>query len=116
MNRWSTSFLVGLTVAIAPTIAHPATAQTDAPKVTSSAVYQCDDGKGFTAQFRDDNSVRATFGSRVFVLPSVETASGARYSDGSVTISTKGKEAFVDVGENALFRNCVVTGSVQGLW
>lgn len=100
-------------------IALPTLAQEPKTVVTSSAVYACDEGKGFKAVYLktgEARSVRATFGSKVFVLPSVETGSGAKYSDGSVTINTKGDEAFVEVGDKKLFTNCVAVGSVPGLW
>ncbi|NJP11604.1 MAG: lysozyme inhibitor [Leptolyngbyaceae cyanobacterium RU_5_1] len=85
-------------------------------KVTSQVQYECDEGKGFLAEYLDDKSVRTTFGSKELTLPQVESASGARYSDGTVTLNTKGNEAFVEVGDKTVFNNCVATGSVQGLW
>lgn len=91
-------------------------AQAPAPKVINSVVYECDQGKGFSAEFLDDKTVRATFGSKVFVLPQEPAASGARYGNGSITIFTKGREAFVEVGDKRLFDNCVAVGSVPGLW
>ncbi len=86
--------------------------------VTSSVDYACKGRKGFSADYLSDDTVRATFGSREFVLPRVPAASGARYSDGSVTIHTKGDEAFVEVGNRVLFEDCAVAGArtVQGLW
>ncbi len=86
--------------------------------VTSSVDYTCKGRKGFSAEYLSDDTVRATFGSKEFVLPRVPTASGARYSDGSITIHTKGDEAFVEVGNRILFEDCAVVGvrTVQGLW
>lgn len=86
------------------------------PKVVTRTMYKCDDGKGFKAEYLEGDELRATFGTKVFVLPKVESASGAKYSNGSVTISTKGDEALVDVGDKRLFSNCVSVGSVPGLW
>lgn len=116
MNRVVASSLLLSMVAGAIAIPLSATAQTPAPKVISTATYQCDDGKGFTAEFRDDETVRATFGTKVLELPQVEAASGARYSNGSTTIFTKGDTAFVEVGTNRLFNNCVAVGAAAGLW
>lgn len=86
--------------------------------VVNSAEYRCKDRKGFKAEYLSDSTVRAMFGSKEMVLPQVESASGARYSNGSVTINTKGNAAFVEVGDKVLFESCVVKGtrSVQGLW
>jgi membrane-bound inhibitor of C-type lysozyme len=87
------------------------------PTIIARAVYQCDEGKGFSVKFLNNETAQATFGSKVTVLPQTESASGARYSDGSVTLFTKGDKAFVEVGNNTLFRNCVaVGGMIQGLW
>jgi membrane-bound inhibitor of C-type lysozyme len=86
-------------------------------KVTARVTYKCDQGKGFSVVYRNDNTAEATFGSKVIMLDQVKAASGARYSDGSVTLYTKGDTAFVEVGDNRLFANCVATGSgVHGMW
>ncbi len=105
--------------AITPLFTMPAIAQspTPTPKIMTTAVYQCDDAKGFSAKYFDNATVQATFGTKVIVLPQMQSASGAKYSNGSVTIFTKGDEAMVDVGDTQLFTNCVaVSGLVQGLW
>lgn len=105
--------------AIAQLIAMSAIAQspTRTPKIITTAVYQCDGGKGFSAKYFDNETVQATFGSKVIVLPQIQSASGAKYSNGSVTIFAKGDEAMVDVGDTQLFKNCVaVGGRVQGRW
>lgn len=117
MKRSVASSLVMIGVAAnVLAIAAVTPAQQTTPKVTASATYACDDGKGFTAQYRDNDTVRATFGTKVLELPQVESASGARYSNGSVTIFTKGDTAFVEVGDQRLFSNCVAIGAASGLW
>ncbi len=85
-------------------------------KVTARATYHCDEGKGFSVVYRNDNTAEATFGSKVIVLDQVKAASGARYSNGSVTLYTKGDSSFVEVGDNRLFANCVAVGGVHGMW
>jgi membrane-bound inhibitor of C-type lysozyme len=108
------SLLLAVTTVSATSIAlaTPSMAQ----EVINRAQYKCDEGKGFLAEFLADNSVRTTFGSKVLVLPEVESDSGKKYSNESVTLNTKGEEASVEVGDSILFNNCVVKGSVQGLW
>jgi membrane-bound inhibitor of C-type lysozyme len=109
----------------APTPARTETAPTRTETAPTRAqtsdliTYRCDNNKGFTAVYtigEANNSVRLTFGTKVITLPQIESASGARYSDGSVTLFTKGDEAFVTVGDNRLFVNCVASGGIQGLW
>lgn len=122
---------VGLTAATMPILAQQTTQHTQKQstqqtaqmqstaqaKVTARATYKCDEGKGFSVVYRNDNTAEATFGSKVIMLNQVEAASGARYSNGSVTLYTKGDAAFVEVGDNRLFANCVATGSgVHGMW
>jgi membrane-bound inhibitor of C-type lysozyme len=105
--------------AIAQLIAVPAIAQspTPTPKIITTAVYQCDEAKGFSAKYFDNETVQATFGSKVVVLPQIQSASGAKYSNGSVTISTKGDAGTVEVGGAPLFTHCVAVGGlVQGMW
>jgi membrane-bound inhibitor of C-type lysozyme len=89
-------------------------ADTAEPSVINSVRYRCDDGKGFIADYLTNNTVRATFGTRVFILPQVVSGSGIRYSDGSVTLNSKGDEAFVEVGDKILFENCVAVQTVEG--
>lgn len=86
-------------------------------KVITRAVYKCDEGKSFSAVYRTDGTAETTFGSKVLVLNQVESGSGARYSNGGVTLYIKGDTAFVEVGDNRLFANCVATGGgVHGMW
>jgi membrane-bound inhibitor of C-type lysozyme len=90
---------------------------TSQAKVITQAVYKCDDGKSFSAVYRDDSTAETTFGSKVLTLNQIESGSGARYSNGSVTLYIKGDTAFVEVGNNKLFTNCVATGGgVHGMW
>lgn len=130
MNRAIAPLLVALTFSTSLVTACPVFAQQDAPaakpaseptpaddsepSVINGVRYRCDDGKGFTADYLSNNTVRATFGTRVFVLPQVVSASGIRYSDGSVTLNSKGDEAFVEVGDKVLFKNCVAVQTLQG--
>lgn len=86
-------------------------------KVITRATYKCDEGKGFSAVYRNDGTAETTFGSKVIVLNQVESGSGARYSNGGVTLYIKGDTAFVEVGDDRLFANCVATGGgVHGMW
>ncbi|MGA7935012.1 MAG: MliC family protein [Kovacikia sp.] len=100
----------------APGQSSPAQPTTTPPRATNSVHYKCDNEKGFKAVFLSNQTVRTTFGSKVLVLPQIESGSGFRYSDGSVTLVGKGNAASVEVGEKVLFNNCVAGSSVQGLW
>jgi membrane-bound inhibitor of C-type lysozyme len=100
----------------APRQSPPSQPTSTQPKVINSVQYRCDQGKGFKAVFLSNETVRTTFGSKVLTLPQVESGSGFRYSDDSVTLVGKGNTASVEVGDRVLFDNCVAGGSVRGLW
>jgi membrane-bound inhibitor of C-type lysozyme len=114
--KWSFVALAMITTSVSLAIpALPAFSQS--PKVINSIAYQCADQKGFSALVFEDKSMEATFGSKVLVLKQAEAASGARYTDGSVTVYTKGDESFVEVGSKKVFVDCVaVSAPVQGMW
>lgn len=92
------------------------TETSDELTVINNVQYECDGGKGFYAEYLSNNTVAATFGSKELVLPQVVAASGIRYSNGSVTLWSKGDTAFVEVGNKVLFKNCVSIESVEGRW
>jgi membrane-bound inhibitor of C-type lysozyme len=100
-----------------PSSAEPSPTPQADYKVINRVQYKCDEGKAFQAEYRSNSTVQTIFGSKVLTLPQVESASGIRYSDGSVTLYSKGEGAFVDVGDKRLFNNCVVQKSpVEGRW
>ncbi|HEY9617217.1 MAG TPA: MliC family protein [Microcoleaceae cyanobacterium] len=117
MHKLISSVLGVLTVSVGLTVfSSPVSSQG-----TTKVSYRCDANKGFTAVYQPDgadDNVRLTFGSKVITLPKVESASGAKYSNGSVTLNTKGDEAFVEVGDKVLFDNCLAQQGrgVSGLW
>lgn len=92
------------------------TETSDEPDVINRVEYECDGGKAFAAEYLSNNTVEATFGSKELILPQVVAASGIRYSNGSVTLWSKGDTAFVEVGNKVLFKNCVSIESVEGRW
>lgn len=65
--------------------------------------YDCDDGSEIVAQHRPQTGDVWVFLPGVSKpLPAVPSASGARYSDGTVTFWSKGAEALVEVGGRTL--------------
>lgn len=80
-----------------PTPDTGATNAGDAPPV-NTFVYDCGGEYRFTARVGPD-STRLFLPERTVTLPSVVSASGAKYSDGSVTFWTKGEEALLETGE-----------------
>jgi putative lipoprotein len=69
-------------------------------------VFRCDGDVELRAVFHRD-SVRLTFpDQRAVVLPQAISASGARYSDGTLTFWNKGTEAVVQQGDSTIYRAC----------
>ncbi len=73
-----------------------------------NVTYACADDVTIEAVF--DNDVRTatvTLPDGTLELPQVESASGAKYSDGTTTFWTKGDEAFVQVNDETVISDCL---------
>ncbi len=64
-------------------------------RVGRTFVYECSDGLAFTARIEGDKAW-LFLPSGTINLPHVEAASGAKYSDGSVTFWSKGESAMLE--------------------
>jgi membrane-bound inhibitor of C-type lysozyme len=72
--------------------------------------YTCTDGYEFTATYAgNDKSVVLKDADQEIKLKNLEAASGARYSDGSIDLWTKGALAFIKVDDEMVHPDC--TGS-----
>ncbi|MEO1068940.1 MAG: MliC family protein, partial [Cyanobacteria bacterium J06638_6] len=81
---------------------------TDDPMATDkTVVFDCPDGETITAQFTDTQEAIVTLPDQDPVtLPIAESASGARYSDGTTTFWNKGDEALVEVDDAVVLSGC----------
>ena len=87
--------------------ADASTAGTATPDVID-VTYACDDGVMVDAVYDNVNrTVTVTLPDGVLELPQAESASGARYSDGTTTFWSKGDEAFVQVDGETVIEGCV---------
>ena len=75
--------------------------------------YTCDDGKGFQATY-GTNSAVLVMGGATYQLPQLVSASGVRYSNGTVTLWTKGQSAFVEENGVITYNNCTTSQSMPG--
>lgn len=86
-----------------PPAAEPSSASGHAAAATPevhAAVYRCGESVEVVAVFGTmPGAVVLALPERTALLPAEETASGARYSDGAVTLWVKGDEARVDPGD-----------------
>ncbi|HSO06072.1 MAG TPA: MliC family protein [Pelomicrobium sp.] len=74
-----------------------------APPDRTTFAYDCDDATEIVVQHRaKTNDVWAFLPGVSKALPGVPAASGAKYSDGSITFWSKGNEALVEMGGRTL--------------
>lgn len=80
----------------------------EVPRVPPGATaYKCDGGAELFVRYLDGGkSVMVIYPEREFRLDAVETSSGARYSNGRTTLTTKGNAAALDEGSNVVYSNC----------
>lgn len=77
-----------------------------------ATVYTCASGKKLMLRFLDGGkAVMVIYPEREFRLDQQVAASGARYSNGRTTLSTKGDESFLEEGSETLFAGCKKTES-----
>ncbi len=69
-------------------------------------LYRCKGGKTFQAEFGINLVNLQLKRDQIFNLTSVKSASGNRYSDGKVTLYTKGEEAFIEVNKKVTHDGC----------
>lgn len=69
--------------------------------------FSCDANRKLLVRFdAGGTSAWVIFPEREFRLDAVQGASGARYSNGRTTLSTKGDEAFLEEASAVTFANC----------
>jgi membrane-bound inhibitor of C-type lysozyme len=76
--------------------------------------YQCADGTTFSARLSDQEAVADLPNNPNLALPKVESASGAKYSDGTTTLWDKGGEAFVESNGDIILASCLATQPAPG--
>ncbi|CAD5918518.1 hypothetical protein PCC9214_00504 [Planktothrix tepida] len=82
--------------------------------------YECTQNKTFEAQFSPNTAQVQLSSDETLTLTQVPTASGVRYSDGKITLYTKGKEAFIEKNDHKLYEQCLAQETtkpmIRGLW
>ena len=80
--------------------------------------YQCEGGRTFEATYTVDQVKLTLAGREAITLPQVRSASGVRYSDGKLTLFTKGNDAFIEEDGTPTYSACIgeLTQPVRGLW
>lgn len=68
--------------------------------------WRCDGGAAFSARIKSDGVAEVFAAGRVYNLPHVQAASGARYGDGSVEYWERGGEATLSGAQGGPYSNC----------
>jgi membrane-bound inhibitor of C-type lysozyme len=84
----------------------PATKPAAVASTTKTVEYKCASKKTLKVEY-SDKGAKFDLDKKTVTLPSVKSASGAKYSDGKTTLSTKGKEAFVEANGKKVLDQCV---------
>ncbi len=86
----------------------PETMESEMEATSTMATFQCPDGEMIEADFVGADEVVVTLPDQeAMTLPRVESASGARYSDGITTLWNKGDEVMVEVDGDVVLSECV---------
>lgn len=105
MGSWG-----GVLLSAAMTLASlPLQAQTTNRTVT----YTCAGNRSFQVEYASEVARFTADPGQTFALPQVPSASGARYSNGRITLFTQGNGAFVEVRGQRLFDQCVAQGGIS---
>jgi membrane-bound inhibitor of C-type lysozyme len=97
--------LVGCTTTAEPEVE---TMEPDMDATSTMATFQCPEGEVVEAEFIGSDEVVVMLPDQeAMTLPRVESASGARYSDGTTTLWNKGEEVMVEVDGEVVLSECV---------
>ena len=102
--------LVAVVAGCVPVQAPTPVAETNAAASSNviEATFVCPDGTSLDTVFDNDaQTVTVALPDGTVTLPRAESASGARYSDGTTTFWNKGDEALVEVNGEIVYQECV---------
>lgn len=100
--------LIGCTA----TESEPESMEADMDTTSTLATFQCPEGEMVEAEFIGADEVVVVLPDQEAInLPRVESASGARYSDGTTTLWNKGDEIMVEVDGDVILSECVAQAS-----
>ena len=69
-------------------------------------LYRCKEGKTFQAEFIGNTVNLQLKRGQILKLTSVVTGSGVKYTDGKVTLYTKGEDAFIESNKKTTHNGC----------
>jgi hypothetical protein len=72
----------------------------------TAILYRCKEGKTFQAEFIGNTVNLQLKRGQILKLASVVTGSGVKYTDGKVTLYTKGEDAFIEANKKTTHNGC----------
>lgn len=81
----------------------------EGPRVAgpTPVAYACAAERGFSVVYNAGESADLLIGDSSFTLKQLQSGSGFRYSDGTVTLAGKGKEAMLEGAPDGVYRDCI---------
>ncbi|PSN16280.1 hypothetical protein C7293_03490 [filamentous cyanobacterium CCT1] len=99
--------LAGLALAGCTTTSPTSDATDETMAADETVVFACPGGETITAQFVGAETAIVTLPDQdPITLPATESASGARYSNGTTTLWNKGDEVLVEVDNTVVLSDC----------
>jgi membrane-bound inhibitor of C-type lysozyme len=95
--------MIGLSTGIISWIAMATAAPTNAQ---STYHYQCSEKGSFTVSYSSTEAILQLSDGKALRMRQIPSASGTRYQNSVYILWTKGSEAFLDVNDKQLYKNC----------
>jgi membrane-bound inhibitor of C-type lysozyme len=88
----------------------PLSSKSSAPPGSKRFEYKCADGTRFDVlMYPAGDQVKLELGGVMYELKQVRTASGAKFSDGTTSYWSKGRDATIERGGKVMHRDCATT-------
>ena len=75
------------------------------PSAPKGTAFQCEGGRTFSVEYVSGGAILYVTG-QALRLKQVESASGTKYTDGAMTLWTKGADAMLLFNDAPFYRNC----------
>lgn len=116
MLRFLLTLLACIFAGALPAIIPAALGQTQNPPVAGETppidgpkpiAYACAGEQTFSVVYRKGEEADLIMGTKTFTLKQLPAGSGFKYTDGTVTLSGKGREAMLDGAPGGALRDCI---------
>lgn len=99
--------LIIMALAVSACSELPTASRSAVPPGSQQLAYKCPDGTRFDVLVAPAaDKVKLELGGVMYELKQVRSGSGAKYSDGTLSYWSKGKEALIERGKKVVHRDC----------